>query len=227
MLAPVDCEVVIYECEACVILLFFEQKSWSDYLPSLVCHSYFFCSCHSYVVVVFWSPSLLLRDGFEPASLSLANKSPITEAYQSAYAFADMTSAAGGGFGTRAVTRSEYLESGSTASRKKFLDWKSADDLEKSVFERINETRRDNDAQSHRDGGMVTDGPGFDASGKERDTYKEIGDSKGRRSQRDEPRQTPRGDDRAPQNHEAPSASTSGRLTRTRSSRTGTTGTSK
>jgi len=134
-----------------------------------------------------------------------------------------MTSAAGGGFGTRAVTRSEYLESGSTASRKKFLDWKSADDLEKSVFEKINETRRDKDAQGHDD--MVPGGSGLDTSAG--DIYKEIGDSKGRRSQRDEPRQTPRGSDRSPQNHEAPSASTSGRLTRTRSSRTGTTGTSK
>src|SRR6266540_1086695 len=136
----------------------------------------------------------------------------------------DMTSAAGGGFGTCAITRSEYLESGSTASRKKFLDWKSADHLEKSVFEKINETRRDRDALSHRDHDMVTDGPGLDFSGKERDMYKEMNGSRGRRSQRDEPRQTPRGDDRSPQNHPAPSASTSTRLTRTRSSRTGTTG---
>ncbi|KAF8157920.1 actin-related protein Arp6 [Crassisporium funariophilum] len=59
-LAPVDCEVVIYECE-----------------------------------------------------------DPVTEAYHSAYQFASQA-----GFAQHVVTRSEYAESGSNASRRKFRDWK-------------------------------------------------------------------------------------------------------
>ncbi|KAF8182292.1 actin-related protein Arp6 [Pholiota molesta] len=44
---------------------------------------------------------------------------PITEAYKSAYAFASQ-----GDFARHAVTRAEYAESGSSASRRKFRDWK-------------------------------------------------------------------------------------------------------
>ncbi|KAF5377934.1 hypothetical protein D9615_006717 [Tricholomella constricta] len=44
---------------------------------------------------------------------------PITEAYRAAVAFASMP-----GFTNHVVTRAEYAESGSNASRKKFHDWK-------------------------------------------------------------------------------------------------------
>ncbi|KAF8956525.1 actin-related protein Arp6 [Flammula alnicola] len=44
---------------------------------------------------------------------------PITEAYESAYNFASQD-----GFARLAVTRAEYAESGSSASRRKFRDWK-------------------------------------------------------------------------------------------------------
>lgn len=46
--------------------------------------------------------------------------SPITEAYQAALSFASMPE-----FSHHLVTRAEYAESGSNASRKKFHDWKS------------------------------------------------------------------------------------------------------
>lgn len=45
--------------------------------------------------------------------------SPITEAYQSAYQFVSQA-----GFAEHVVTRAEYAENGSNASRKKFRDWK-------------------------------------------------------------------------------------------------------
>ena len=45
--------------------------------------------------------------------------SPITEAYRSAYQFVSET-----GFTEHVVTRAEYAEYGSNASRKKFRDWK-------------------------------------------------------------------------------------------------------
>jgi len=44
---------------------------------------------------------------------------PITEAYQAAYNFASMPT-----FAQYVVTRAEYAESGSNASRRKFRDWK-------------------------------------------------------------------------------------------------------
>lgn len=45
---------------------------------------------------------------------------PITEAYQAAYNFASMPT-----FAQYVVTRAEYAESGSNASRRKFRDWKT------------------------------------------------------------------------------------------------------
>ena len=45
--------------------------------------------------------------------------SPITEAYHSAYQFVRQD-----GFTQHVVTRAEYAENGSNASRKKFRDWK-------------------------------------------------------------------------------------------------------
>ena len=45
--------------------------------------------------------------------------SPITEAYHSAYQFVRQA-----GFTQHVVTRAEYAENGSNASRKKFRDWK-------------------------------------------------------------------------------------------------------
>jgi actin-related protein 6 len=59
-------------------------------------------------------PTLL---SFSPPLVPLF--SPITEAYKSAYAFASQ-----GDFARHAVTRAEYAESGSSASRRKFRDWK-------------------------------------------------------------------------------------------------------
>ncbi|KAG6919219.1 hypothetical protein DXG01_008014 [Tephrocybe rancida] len=44
---------------------------------------------------------------------------PITEAYRAATTFAGMP-----GFTNQVVTRAEYAESGSNASRRKFRDWK-------------------------------------------------------------------------------------------------------
>lgn len=80
-LAPVDCEVFIYECEKCAL---FDL-----------------------------SPIRELRRLF----------SPITAVYSSALAFASSAE-----FPEYTVTRTEYLESGSNACRKKFLDWKVADE---------------------------------------------------------------------------------------------------
>lgn len=45
--------------------------------------------------------------------------SPVTEAYRAALGFASIP-----GFTNHAVTRAEYAESGSNASRRKFQDWK-------------------------------------------------------------------------------------------------------
>lgn len=185
MLAPVDCDVVIYECE-----------------------------------------------------------DPITEAYQSAYAFAcssgNVTSAVGGGVQTRLVTRTEYLESG---TRKKFLDWKSAEDLERAIYEKISDkSDRDADALSHNE--KDTDNSAMTT--KEKDARKDgsatgsgsgTGAAKGsgrttrnRRDEQQQQRQTPRVDDQSSQvenPHQVPASSAGGRLTRTRSTRSGMAGISK
>jgi hypothetical protein len=57
----------------------------------------------------------------------IRNFSPITEAYTSAYNFASED----GLTGHHLVTRAEYLESGSNASRRKFRDWKLYQESEK------------------------------------------------------------------------------------------------
>ena len=74
-------------------------------------------------------PFLLLPIAPIPNSLSLSSFlallpyffvfSPITEAYHSAYQFVSQA-----GFTEHVVTRAEYAEYGSNASRKKFRDWK-------------------------------------------------------------------------------------------------------
>jgi hypothetical protein len=144
-----------------------------------------------------------------------------------------MTSAAGGGVGSRLVTRAEYLESGSLASRKKFLDWKSAEDLERAVYEKISgKSDQDGDVLNHKEKDIGADLGGSATTNKERDGRKDgsagagTGTAKGSgrtRTRRDEQqRQTPRVDDPSSQvenPHQAPSAG--GRLTRTRSTRAG------
>jgi len=130
-------------------------------------------------------------------------KDPITEAYQSAHTFVTQSSASGSssaggeGFAQRAVTRSEYMESGNSASRRKFKDWKSVVDSEK-------------DAQSHKDAPAI---------GNIKDMAPKEG-AKGRgKHQREESRSVQRRDDRSPAVPN-PIASTS-RLTRTRTTRAG------
>jgi hypothetical protein len=158
--------------------------------------------------------------------------SPITEAYQSAYAFAcssgsKMTSASGGGVGSRFVMRAEYQESGSLASRKKFLDWKSAEDLERAVYEKISgKSDQDRDVLSHKEKEIGADLGSPAITSKERDARKDGSAGAGlkgsgrTRARRDEiQRQTPRVDDPSPQ-VENPS-STGGRITRMRSTRAG------
>ena len=162
---------------------------------------------------------------------SLLDPRPITEAYQAAYAFASSTatSAAGGSVGNRFVTRAEYLESGSLASRKKFSDWKSAEDLERAVYEQIGISDRDEDVLSD-DKALASAGSVITTANKEKDTRKDSTKGSGRtRNRRDEQqRQTPRVDDPSSQvenPHQAPSAG--GRITRTRSTRAGMASTPK
>jgi len=59
---------------------------------------------------------------------------PITEAYRSAYAFAETLR-----FRDHSVTKAEYLESGSNASRRKFKDWRSVGEIERE--EAISKTK--------------------------------------------------------------------------------------
>ncbi|RDB14700.1 Actin-like protein ARP6 [Hypsizygus marmoreus] len=89
--APVDCEVVIYECNEYVHLMPFIYPSTTD----------------------IWTDSPKLTN--QPHRPS----SPITEAYRAAVCFASMP-----GFTNQVVTRAEYIENGSSASRRKFHDWK-------------------------------------------------------------------------------------------------------
>jgi len=56
----------------------------------------------------------------------ISMRSPITEAYRSAFAFASQDQ-----FAEFSVTRAEYLESGSNACRRKFKDWRSSDEVSK------------------------------------------------------------------------------------------------
>jgi len=56
-------------------------------------------------------------------------RSPITEAYRSAFAFAGQAQ-----FAEHSVTRTEYLESGSNACRRKFKDWRSSEEVPKDEF---------------------------------------------------------------------------------------------
>jgi actin-related protein 6 len=60
--------------------------------------------------------------------LTISERS-VTEAYIAAVNFASMP-----GFSQQMVTKSEYTESGSNASRKKFHDW-SLKDMEKELVE--------------------------------------------------------------------------------------------
>ena len=53
-------------------------------------------------------------------------RSPVTEAYRSALAFASQPQ-----FEDHLVTRAEYLEGGSNACRRKFKDWRSSDEASK------------------------------------------------------------------------------------------------
>lgn len=134
--------------------------------------------------------------------------SPITEAYKSAYAFTTSStgpntssaSAEGGEFARRAVTRTEYAESGSSASRRKFQGWKSFGESEKDV-------------QSHKDAPNV---------GTVKDTSQKDG-TKGRgRHYREDRHQANRGDDHTSviQNHGQTQALTAGgRAARTRNTR--------
>jgi hypothetical protein len=145
-----------------------------------------------------------------------------------------MTSAAGGRVGSQLVTRAEYLESGSLASRKKFLDWKSAEDQERAVYEKLSgKFDQDGDMLSRNEKEIGAHLGGPTITSKQRDVRKEgtagtsSGTAKGSgrtRTRRDEmQRQTPRVDDPSSQvenPHQAPSA-TSGRLTRARSTRAG------
>ncbi|KAG6819703.1 hypothetical protein H0H93_009447 [Arthromyces matolae] len=62
---------------------------------------------------------LLITEPYLNLPLPDKLKSPITEAYRSAVAFSRIPD-----FTNRAVTRAEYAESGSNASRRKFHDWK-------------------------------------------------------------------------------------------------------
>jgi len=141
-----------------------------------------------------------------------------------------MTSASGGGVGSRFVTRAEYLESGSLASRKKFLDWKSAEDLERAVYEKISgKSDQDGDVLSHKEKERADLG-GPATTSKERDVRKDGSAGTGlkgsgrTRARRDEmQRQMPRVDDPSSQ-VENPS---SGRITRTRSARAGMASTPK
>jgi hypothetical protein len=138
-----------------------------------------------------------------------------------------MASAAGGEFASRAITRAEYLENGCSASRKKFLDWKTAEDLD---CERIVRQDRDRDTSSHKDDYSATVGAPATTTNKEKDMRKDGVTTKGGRGRHqrdDQQRQTPRGDDRTTQNPQVPSGSAGGRLTRTRMSRAGNVDTSK
>ncbi|KAG5643337.1 hypothetical protein DXG03_001056 [Asterophora parasitica] len=71
---------------------------------------------------------------------------PITEAYRSAVAFASMP-----GFTQHVVTRAEYAESGSNASRRKFHDWKpreSEKEKPKEVTKAKGKQREDDRSQA-------------------------------------------------------------------------------
>lgn len=143
-----------------------------------------------------------------------------------------MTSASGGGVGSRFVTRAEYLESGSHASRKKFLDWKSAEDLERAIYEKISgKSDQDGDVLSHKEKEIGADLGGPAITSKERDARKDGSAGAGlkgsgrTRARRDEQRQTPRVDDPSSQVENPSSAG--GRITRTRSTRAGMANTPK
>lgn len=172
------------------------------------------------------SSNLTTIDFFLFSTSSLLDPRPITEAYQAAYAFASSTATSAAGVGNRFVTRAEYLESGSLASHKKFSDWKSAEDLERAVYEQIGISDRDEDVLSDDKGGASA-GTVITTTNKEKDTRKDGTKGTGRtRNRRDEQqRQTPRVDDPSSQvenPHQAPSAG--GRITRTRSTRAGMAG---
>ena len=62
--------------------------------------------------------------------------SPITEAYHSAYQFVRQA-----GFSEHVVTRAEYAENGSNASRKKFRDWKPQQESEKEKLKEASKVK--------------------------------------------------------------------------------------
>ena len=136
-----------------------------------------------------------------------------------------MTSATGGGVESLLVTRAEYLESGSLASRKKLLDWKSAEDLESAIYEKFSgEPDLDGNLPSHTEKDIGA-GASTVSIDKERDRRKDRTGTKGpgkTRTRRDEQQgRTPRVDDPSSQveNHQA--SSVGGRLTRARSGMAG------
>ncbi|KAG6900146.1 hypothetical protein C0993_002295 [Termitomyces sp. T159_Od127] len=72
---------------------------------------------------------------------------PITEAYQAAVKFSSMT-----GFTNHVVTRAEYAESGSNASRRKFHDWKPREtekEKPKEAAKLKGKQREDDRSQAH------------------------------------------------------------------------------
>ena len=124
-LAPVECEVVIYDCSKYVspsIAIFKLSTFTQPRLHTLL-------SLRLLLPIAPLPISLSLSLSLFPASflgyfsLSLNSQffvfSPITEAYHSACQFVSQT-----GFTQHVVTRAEYAENGSNASRKKFRDWK-------------------------------------------------------------------------------------------------------
>jgi hypothetical protein len=145
-----------------------------------------------------------------------------------------MASAAGGGVESRLVTRAEYLENGGLASRKKLLDWKSAEDLENAVYEKFSRmSDRDEDVLGHKENDIGA-GSAMPTTNKEKDTRRDgsasTGTAKGsgRTKNRRDDQHTPRVDDPSSQvenPHQAPSAG--GRMTRTRSTRASMAGISK
>ncbi|KAF9527514.1 actin-domain-containing protein [Crepidotus variabilis] len=123
---------------------------------------------------------------------------PVIEVYKSAYAFAATNSDVGAadvGFLPRAITKAEYMENGSSISRRKFRDWKSAEELEREAY-----GLADNQTPLVDLGQEASAVEGAAVSQKERDNRKESKKASGRgRHQREEPRSTQRGADRSQQ----------------------------
>lgn len=112
-LAPVECEVVIYDCSKYVSV-----KTTYPFALQTRIHCILFSSFFFFLSLLF--PFLFTSLCSFLCFLSyILCFSPITEAYHSAYQFVNQA-----GFTEHVVTRAEYAEYGSNASRKKFRDWK-------------------------------------------------------------------------------------------------------